>query len=411
MAAGDHSAAGSAAGYLYQVRWALLNMLREAPSRPDQVLCLEMHDDVSWEQLDGTATELLQTKLHAKSTAGLGDMDVDIWKTFLIWLSRPDATDPHGPDLALVTSSTAREGTAAFALRPDPTTRDVAAALAALTAAATNSTSTSTATARAAFLRLSSAQRTTFLARVRVLDASVAPADLDGAVRQALSLGLPSGEKAQDRFVAELWRWWDGVTVDMLARRRDGVAVSQLRAFIQELRDGYGPDSLWTTIRKEDVTEADVVRHSTGRFVDQMRLVAYPPANLRLAVIDYYRAITQETQWLDDGLIGLQVLRTFEDNLRDEWERAFNDMLDELATAAGDGGSYDPAAVDEPAKTAAGKALLRALLDSTKVSVRASYSDPFFGRGKRHELANRDAEAGIGWHPDFADRLAAVVAS
>ena len=118
MAVGEHSAAASAAGYLYQVRWALLNLLLEAPTRPDQVLCLEMHDDVSWEGLDGTAQELLQTKLHAKTTAGLGDKDTDIWKTLYIWLSRGDATDPNGPDLALVTSSTAPEGTAAYACGP-----------------------------------------------------------------------------------------------------------------------------------------------------------------------------------------------------------------------------------------------------------------------------------------------------
>ena len=68
MPVGDHSAAASAGGYLYQVRWALLNLLREAPTRPDEVLKLEMHDDVSWEDVTGTATELLQTKLHKKST-------------------------------------------------------------------------------------------------------------------------------------------------------------------------------------------------------------------------------------------------------------------------------------------------------------------------------------------------------
>ena len=45
------------------------------------------------------------------------------------------------------------------------------------------------------------------------------------------------------------------------------------------------------------------------------------------------------------------------------------------------------------------------------MSVRASYNDPFFARGKRHELAHRDSEAGIGWHPDFANRLAALIAS
>lgn len=407
MGSGEHSAAASAAGYLYQVRWGLLNMLREGRTRPDQVISIEMHDDVAWEDAKGSATELLQTKLHANASAGLGDKDTDIWKTLLIWLKRDDATDADGPDLALVTTSTAQPGTAAYLLRPDLPPRDVATAATLLSKAASESTAEATVKGRERFLALTEAERTAFLHRVRVLDASLNLSDIDAAVRDELAWDLPAGDLAQDRFLGELWRWWDSVTIDMLQGRRLGVAVGQLRTFLQELRDQYGRDSLRTTIRKEDVTEGDIERHSAGRFVDQMMAVRYTGANLRLAVIDYYRAITQETQWLDDSLLGLQELRTFEDNLRDEWERAFNDMLDDLS---GGLAAYDSAAVDEEAKRQAGKALLRTLLDSTAVTIRKHYDDPFFARGKRHELAHRSPEAGIGWHPDFASRLEELVA-
>lgn len=407
MASGEHNAAASAAGYLYQVRWALLNLLREGKTRPDQVLSLEMLDDVGWEDASGTATELLQTKLHADAAASIGDMDPDIWKTLLIWLKRADATDPNGPDLALVTTATAKSGSAAFVLRPDQATRDEAVAVDLLSKAASASTNDKTKAGRERFLALSKAERTVFLSRVRVLDQSLPLEDLDEAVRQEI-WGLPSGEKAQDRFLAELWRWWDNVSIDLLRDRRAGVAVSQLKTFIQELRDGYGPDSLRTTVLKSDVTEEDIEQYSSGRFYDQMLAVRYNRPNLRLAVIDYYRALKQETEWVDDSLIGLQELQTFEDNLRDEWARAFNDMLDDMS---GGTGVYNPAAVDEETKWRAGKELLRTLLESTKVTIRKHYDEPFFARGKRHELAHRDNDLGIGWHPDFADRLKELVAA
>lgn len=248
MTSGVHSAAASATGYLYQVHWALLNLLREGRTRPDQAISLEMHDDVSWEDEHGTATELLQTKLHANATAGLGDKDEDIWKTLLIWLKRDDATDPYGPELALVTSSTAQPGTAAFALRPGPD-RDTAAALDALTKAAKDSRAKATEAGRELFLKLTGSEKTSFLQRVKVLDESLAPEDLDEAVSQELQWALPHGEQAGERFLAELWRWWDGMTVSMLRGHRSGVAVSQLQTFIQDLRDQYGPNSLRTTIR------------------------------------------------------------------------------------------------------------------------------------------------------------------
>lgn len=408
MASGEHNAAASAAGYLYQVRWALLNLLREGKTRPDQVISLEMLDDVGWEDADGSATELLQTKLHADETAGLGDKDRDIWKTLLIWLKRSDATDPNGPELALVTTSTAQSGSAAFALRPAPVTRDVAAAVDLLTAAAETSTNAKTKAGRDRFLALSKAERTTFLNRVRVLDESLPLEDLDEAVRHEIIWGLPSGAQAQDQFLGQLWRWWDNMSIDLLRGRRSGVAVSQVKTFIQDLRDRYGPDNLPTTVLKSAVTDEEIEQHSTGRFYDQMRAVRYNRPNLRLAVIDYYRAVQQETQWVDDSLIGLRELQTFEENLRDEWARAFNDMLDDLSGGTGD---YDSESVNEDTKWRAGKELLRTLLESTKVTIRKHYDDPFFARGKRHELAHRNNDLGIGWHPDFADRLDELVAA
>jgi hypothetical protein len=246
------------------------------------------------------------------------------------------------------------------------------------------------------------------LAKVRVLDGATQPQDIDAAVRLALTLVLPQGEQAQSRFVAEVRRWWDRVAVDMLAGRRGALEVGQLQAFLQDLRNGFGSDSLWTTIEREDVAEADIAQYDDARFVGQMKLVSYPRNNLRRAVIDYHRAITQETQWLDDSLLELHELGRFEENLRDEWARAFTDMLDDVTGGVGE---YDPTTIDEATKVAAGKRLLRELLDSTSVTIRKHYDDPFFARGKRHELANRSEQAGIGWHPDFATRLQAVVAT
>ena len=355
---------------------------------------------------EGTATDLLQTKLHAKSSAGMGDKDTDIWKTLLIWLKRDDATDPNGPELALVTTSTAQPGTAAYALRPDLPDRDVVMAVEVLTKAATGSTAEATAKGRALFLDLTTAQRTTFLHRVRVLDMALKLEDLDAAVRQELTWDLPGGDQAQNRYIAEVWRWWDGVSIDMLRNRRYGVAVSQLKTFMQELRDPVRTrqpphdDPFWKTSRRQ-MSSCTLA----GRFVDQMLAVHYSRGNLRLAVVDYYRAITQETQWFDDNLVGLHELRTFEDNLRDEWERAFNDMIDDLS---GGTGLYEPTTSVtnpnvEPERHCSGACRV------TKITIRKHYDDPFFARGKRHELAHPAADVGIGWHPDFVDRLEELV--
>lgn len=49
MSDSPHGAAASAVGYLYQVKWALLEVLRRAHDRPDHAISLEKLDDVAWE--------------------------------------------------------------------------------------------------------------------------------------------------------------------------------------------------------------------------------------------------------------------------------------------------------------------------------------------------------------------------
>jgi hypothetical protein len=58
-----HSAAPSMQGYLFQCRFALLEMLRRFPSNPLVSLTIETLDDVVFEK-DGSPAEIIQLKHH-----------------------------------------------------------------------------------------------------------------------------------------------------------------------------------------------------------------------------------------------------------------------------------------------------------------------------------------------------------
>ncbi|MGH3191856.1 MAG: ABC-three component system protein [Streptosporangiaceae bacterium] len=387
MTAGQHDASASAVGYLYQVNWALVELLERAPERPDQAISLETHDDVAWEE-SGSPVDLLQTKHHVGVSTGLGDKATDMWKTLLVWMNTARPADPQGPALFLVTTSVAQPGTAAHALRRD--VRDTAAAVAKLTEAAQASTAENTKIARDRFLRLTEAERQVFIARVVVADGAPGADDLEAKLARVLWHVLPVSH--QDTFLSLVWRWWAGVALDMLRGHRAMVSARDAHAAISHLRDQFSEDNLPTTVELADVDEVSVIEaHGEKVFVHQMRWVEYNETNLRRAIIDYYRAVTQATRWLTEDLIGLHELEKFEDNLKDEWERVFADMVEDLGIGA-----------DEAAKVAAGKTLLRTLRDSTAVNVRPQYNEPFFARGRRHHLAD---SGDIGWHPDFQSRL------
>ena len=64
----DFSAAPSAMGYLFQIRYALLLLLRA--KRPESVISIEKSDDVAFDE-DGEPKQLLQLKHHVINTASL----------------------------------------------------------------------------------------------------------------------------------------------------------------------------------------------------------------------------------------------------------------------------------------------------------------------------------------------------
>src|SRR4051812_12939767 len=80
----EHSAAASAAGYLYQCQAALLELLRRGWDEPELVLFLERLDDV--EIQGGDAREALQIKHHSGAAGSLSDSSVDLWRTIAVWL-------------------------------------------------------------------------------------------------------------------------------------------------------------------------------------------------------------------------------------------------------------------------------------------------------------------------------------
>ena len=197
-------------------------------------------------------------------------------------------------------------------------------------------------------------------------------------------MGIPSGEKAQDtvrcRAVALVgWRLhgpapglagWSGGRVSCQRSSRNCVTDTGLTVCAP--RSGRR-----TSLRR---TSAAVLVGQVRRSDELGRQI--PVANLRLAVIDYYRAVKQETEWLDDGLIGLREAA----DVRGQFAGRVVSRVQRHARRHGTGGAdgtYDPEAVDGGRGSGGRKGLLRTLLESTKVSVLGSYHDPFFARGKR----------------------------
>lgn len=380
----NHDASSSAIGYLYQVRWALLEFIKSSESRPDSSLALERFDDVSWEDSGGNPEELLQLKHHKYKLGSLTDKSDDIWRTLKVWMDDPQYRLPNGPDLSIVTTARAPDGSAAANLRHQA--RDVGKASKLLNEAASSSENSSTEVARSQWTNMQESERLTMLRRIYVLDHSPAIGDLTQRLEDAIWIIAPRGR--QSDFLEALDAWWIKVSVDLLRKKRKTIRVQELKAKLDDVRDKFLPDNLVTTVPRIDGEEV-LDRYGQHPFVHQLDWVGATRVALKVAVADFHRAVAQTTDWVDRDLIEMTEFDEFKHSLIDEWEIAFDDMLQDL-----------PADAAPEERKKAGLDLFRKLRDSTAVQVRPRYTEAFYARGIRHEIADAGSN---GWHPDFAN--------
>lgn len=385
----SHDATASLLGYVHQVRWGFLELLRSRTTEPDRVLSLEMHDDIAWENAT-SVTDLKQVKLHAKEVRSLGDSSPDLWRTIGVWLDHGRPADSHGPALTLITNSVATEGSAAGLLRSDSLKRDPEVALERLEAVAGAEGNKDTRKVRAKFMSLEPSERATFVGRMFVADGSADMEMVDAEVADRLAPGAPT--EHFDTYLDQVWGWWNRTALAMLKKTRGPIDVPETLHALERIRNQFTTKNLPPLVDVEEIDDEMRASHDDSPFVHQLRWIglADQPRQLQKAIVDYQRAFLQETRWLDRHLVDHDELDRFTDSLIDEWEREFDYMCGDL-----------PSTASEDDKRKAGRKLLRDLGNSD-LRIRTDFREPFHARGRRHGLA--DAQT-IGWHPDFTAHL------
>lgn len=387
-----HSAAGPALGYLYQTQWPLIALVTRIRDEPDCQLVLEMADDIVWMD-DGTPKELVQSKYHLNSVAGLGDMSVDLWRTIGVWLDTPESDNIQGPTFTLVTTAVSAPDSAARAL--SHVGRDAKRAQECLQIAASMSTSAATTVARAAFLALSPTSQASFVNRIYVVDGSPQIDKLDFYLTKELGMVVPLGHEAT--FIGLVWDWWIRRAIGLLMRKSPYVSGLELRGAIDNIRDQFTENNLPTLVPLDAFDDSTIGSYDAYVFVHQLNFVEPPELIIRKAIQDYYRAVCQSARWIEDNLVVLAEVQHFQADLKDEWERAFAWTLIRL-----------PPDATTQDKVIAGRELLERCTSRTDVHIRDAYREPFYFRGKLHQLADEQL---IGWHPDYSSLLNDLLAS
>ncbi|QYY34571.1 ABC-three component system protein [Ruficoccus sp. ZRK36] len=389
------TAPDSALGFLYQVRCALLWSLQRLRNESDFSVSLEALDDVAFEK-EGTASELLQTKLHKNRSANLTDASPDLWKTIRVWLTASNSNVvQESTFLYLVTTEQASSGSIAAYLKQKQEDRDIDAAVTKLNNVAQTSTSSSNAEAYKAYLGISYEDRKKLVDRIIIIDNSPGINDLDALLKKEIFHA--ASREHQTTFLEYLEGWWYRRALHQLQNinSQDRILSEEIEAQMSDLRDQFKQDSLPISddLLNYELDGKTAEAHQSLPFVQQIHLATTHKKRIAAAIRDYYRAFEQRSRWQRQDLLFVGDLSQYEKSLTEEWELVFSRIEDRIGHEA----------TDEDKQTAAKEVLDWVEIANVNARIRPNVTEPFITRGSLHILSN---ELKIGWHPDFRQRLA-----
>lgn len=391
-----YSASEQGLGYIYQARLALLQLL-QLPEHTAVVL--EKDDDLDFVDTDGSRS--LASLKHKAAGDRLTDLSTDFWKSIRIWLSRYKRDGSSASNLRFFLLTTASVSDTSFLKGFLPTragTGDETMTLAEQAEEALGrSKSGLIGDIAKEFNELTPTEKQDFLARVLILDGSPRIEDIPETIKDRHMRSIR--REHRNAVFERLEGWWsDAVIKQLTGGRDDEIFGYEVSDKLSALSDEYKLDSLPITFRgKEPAGEIDT-ENDPRTFVVQLREIGVSSNRIRNAILDFYRAFEQRSEWARENLLVSREIEDYEGRLVDEWSRYRDVVFEELDEKSG-----------EDVLLRAGRELYKWADQQTgnyeSLRIRARVTEPYVTRGSFHILANAAPEPKVYWHPRFLERL------
>lgn len=385
------SAADQALGYVFQGRFALLKALGMPE---DTGILLEKSDDVEFISAGGQRT--LASLKHKAEDDSLTNLDVDFWKSVRIWLAHYVANGriTCTSRFLLFTTAYIAVGSDLEIFADEITDPDAAARTA--QGLLVTSKSALSVELRQSLSVLSDVELRDFCSRITVFDQTSRITEIPTLTEQYLrAIRRPHRQAVFER----LEGWWTDLVIRMLAGERTApIFVHEITDKLAAIAEEYRNDNLPITFRNREPETIDAA-NDPRLFVTQLRHLNLSSERIRSAIVDYYRAFEQRSQWVRENLLVSGEIEEYEDRLTDEWQRYREVILESL-----DASSADEALIQ------AGRSLYNwAELQTSMLRIRDRVSESYVVRGTFHILANMRPEPRVYWHPRFLENLKKIL--
>ncbi len=391
-----YSAGEQSLGYTYQPRLALLQLL-QLPE--DTAVFLEKDDDLDFVESDGGKS--LASLKHKAAGDHLTDLSTDFWKSVRIWLVRykRDGRSASNLRFFLFTTSTVSDNSFLKGFLPAQTgTGDEAMTLSEQAEEAlSRSKSGLIVDIAKEFNELTPTEKQDFLTRILILDSSPRIEDIPETIKDRHMRSIR--REYRSSVFERLEGWWNDAVIKQLTSGKDeGIFGYEVSDKLSALAEEYKQDNLPITFRgKEPTGEIDTQRDPRV-FVEQLRQIGVSSSRIRNAILDYYRAFEQRSEWARANLLVSGEIEDYEDRLVDEWSRYRDVVFEELDENSA-----------EDLLLRAGKELYKwadqVSGNYESLRIRARVNEPYVTRGSFHILADAAPEPRVYWHPRFLDRV------
>lgn len=384
----SHNAQGQMLGYLYQVRYTL-NLILDSDN-PHYQISLEKFDDVAFED-NGSPVEMLQLKHHVHP-GNLGDTSTDLWRTLNVWM---DQLNEHpllldDTDFIIITTADVTEGSAAYYFQ----THNSDKAYELLYHVSIDNKNQTNKSYYLAFKNAASKNEQSLkklLSHIRIISCAKNATDIEKQIEKQIRY---SCKPQFIKYVLErVEGWWFKSCIDALSSDNPIITTqSEIRNKVVDISRQYDDDNLPIEFSSL-VADLSKIAPEDRIFLEQLKLLRYSSRMLDVALRDYYRAYAERSNWIRKGLIYSNELEDYEDRLKDAWDHAYAEMVEDIDYYGDD--------ITEDEKVKAGRELFLKL-NNKDIRIRDKVNASYVMKGTYHDMAN---SLKIGWHIDFYERL------
>ncbi|MDD5702744.1 MAG: hypothetical protein PHU23_11925, partial [Dehalococcoidales bacterium] len=260
----NFSAGEQALGYFYQVRYALLQMIR----LPEDTACfIERDDDIDF--TDPEEGQILASLKHKAPSDRLTDLSPDFWKSVRIWLTRFKAGKQADETLTffLFTTGTVAGGSFLEHFLPGKSRPDGFAATAdALLGTTTSKTILKT---KDLFKELEAEEKDDFLSRITIFDNQSRIENIPFVVMDRMRT-VPSAFRPS--VYERLEGWWVNVAIEhMTGKRAEPAYGREVSEMLAAIADQFKSDNLPLDFFSKEPPEGVNPEADDRIFVTQLR--------------------------------------------------------------------------------------------------------------------------------------------